>query len=61
MNLASRCRQVISEAVDLKRKVAGYEKRHGDFGNLQKEVLLLRRQIERQHGGNGGGGRVDGD
>jgi len=56
MNLASRCRQVISEAVDLKRKVAGYEKRHGDFGNLQKEVLLLRRQIERQHGGNGGGG-----
>lgn len=51
MNLASRCRQVISEAADLKRKVAGYEKRHGDFGNLQKEVLLLRRQIERQHGG----------
>lgn len=57
MNLASRCRQAISEAADLKRKVVGYEKRHGDFGNLQKEVLLLRRQIERQHGsGSGSGG-----
>mmetsp|Transcript_27285 Transcript_27285/g.54666 ORF Transcript_27285/g.54666 Transcript_27285/m.54666 type:complete len:866 (-) Transcript_27285:2302-4899(-) len=55
MNLASRCRQVISEAADLKRKLSGYEKRHGDFGILQKEVLLLRRQIEKQHGnGNGG-------
>eukprot|EP00985_Skeletonema_marinoi_P031762 scaffold37787_cov153-Skeletonema_marinoi.AAC.24 len=50
MNLASRCRQVISEAADLKRKLSGYEKRHGDFGILQKEVLLLRRQIEKQHG-----------
>ena len=55
MNLASRCRQAIAEAADLKRKVAGYEKRHKDFGNLQREVLLLRRQIERQHGGGGGG------
>mmetsp|Transcript_8326 Transcript_8326/g.12895 ORF Transcript_8326/g.12895 Transcript_8326/m.12895 type:complete len:869 (-) Transcript_8326:157-2763(-) len=54
MNLASRCRQVISEAADLKRKLSGYEKRHGDFGILQKEVLLLRRQIEKQHG-NGSG------
>jgi len=54
MNLASRCRQAISEAADLKRKLSGYEKRHGDFGILQKEVLLLRRQIEKQHG-NGGG------
>ena len=60
MNLASRCRQAISEAADLKRKVGAYEKRHGEFGNLQKEVLLLRRQIERQHGntanGSSGGG-----
>ena len=56
MNLASRCRQAISEAAELKRKVVGYEKRHGDFGNLQKEVLGLRRQIERQHGGGGNGG-----
>ena len=54
MNLASRCREAISHVAALKKQIVSYEKRHADFGNLQKEVVLLRRQVENTQGGDSG-------
>ena len=41
MNLASRCRDVISQVAALKKEILIYQKRQSEWGTLQREVMLL--------------------
>mmetsp|Transcript_17995 Transcript_17995/g.32585 ORF Transcript_17995/g.32585 Transcript_17995/m.32585 type:complete len:642 (+) Transcript_17995:253-2178(+) len=47
MNLASRCREAISQVASLKKEVVVYQKRQSEWGTLQKEVMQLRKQIDK--------------
>lgn len=47
MNLASRCREAISQVVALKKEVLVYQKRESEWGTLQKEVMQLRKTINK--------------
>lgn len=47
MNLASRCREAISQVATLKKEVVVYQKRQSEWGTLQKEVMQLRKQIDK--------------
>ena len=62
MNLASRCRDAISQVAALKKEILIYQKRQIEWGTLQREVMLLRKQIDRNaaEGRGGGGGRGGG-
>merc|ERR1719253_635303 len=47
MNLASRCREAISQVATLKKELSVYQKRQSEWGTLQREVMLLRKQINK--------------
>lgn len=47
MNLASRCREAISQVAALKKELVVYQKRQSEWGTLQREVMLLRKQIDK--------------
>ena len=47
MNLASRCREAISQVAALKKEVLVYQKRESEWGTLQKEVMQLRKTINK--------------
>lgn len=45
MNLASRCREAISQVAVLRKELLVHQKRQGEYSNLVKEVERLRRQV----------------
>mmetsp|Transcript_34267 Transcript_34267/g.73008 ORF Transcript_34267/g.73008 Transcript_34267/m.73008 type:complete len:840 (-) Transcript_34267:51-2570(-) len=47
MNLASRCREAIAQVAALKKEILVYQKRQSEWGTLQREVMLLRNQIDK--------------
>lgn len=47
MNLASRCREAISQVASLKKEVMVYQKRQSEWGTLQREVVRLRKQLDK--------------
>mmetsp|Transcript_17285 Transcript_17285/g.36312 ORF Transcript_17285/g.36312 Transcript_17285/m.36312 type:complete len:871 (-) Transcript_17285:405-3017(-) len=47
MNLASRCREAIAQVASLKKEIVVYQKRQSEWGTLQREVMLLRNQIDK--------------
>ena len=53
MNLASRCREAISQVAALKKEVMVYQKQQSNVASLQKEVIQLRKQIDGKSGGSG--------
>ena len=53
MNLASRCREAISQVAALKKEVMVYQKQQSNVATLQKEVIQLRKQIDGKSGGSG--------
>ena len=61
MNLASRCREAISQVAALKKEVLVYQKKQSEWSTLQKEVMALRKQIDKNTtgGGSSGGGKKD--
>ena len=50
MNLASRCREAISQVAALKKEVLVYQKKQSEWSTLQKEVMALRKQIDKNSG-----------
>ena len=55
MNLASRCREAISQVASMKKEIVVYQKRQSEWNTLQKEVMALRKQIDKNVGGGNGG------
>ena len=53
MNLASRCREAISQVASMKKEIVLYQKRQSEWNTLQKEVMALRKQIDKNVGGGG--------
>jgi len=51
MNLASRCREAISQVAMLRKELLVYQKRQGEHANLAREVEWLRRQVGINTGG----------
>ena len=51
MNLASRCREAISQVAMLRKELLVYQKRQGEYVNLVREVEWLRRQVGINTGG----------
>jgi hypothetical protein len=51
MNLASRCREAISQVAMLRKELLVYQKRQGEHANLAREVEWLRRQVGINIGG----------
>ena len=47
MNLASRCREAIAQVASLKKEMVVYQKRQSEWGTLQREVMALRKQIDK--------------
>lgn len=47
MNLASRCREAIAQVAALKKEIVMYQKRQSEWGTLQREVMALRKQIDK--------------
>mmetsp|Transcript_20669 Transcript_20669/g.44913 ORF Transcript_20669/g.44913 Transcript_20669/m.44913 type:complete len:893 (-) Transcript_20669:146-2824(-) len=60
MNLASRCREAISQVATLKKELNMYQRRQGEWGQLQREVMLLRRQMTENGNPNKNGVGSDG-
>jgi len=56
MNLASRCREAISQVAALKKEVLVYQKKQSEWSTLQKEVMALRKQIDKNTTGSSGSG-----
>eukprot|EP00581_Thalassiosira_minuscula_P015505 CAMPEP_0183726970 /NCGR_PEP_ID=MMETSP0737-20130205/24465_1 /TAXON_ID=385413 /ORGANISM="Thalassiosira miniscula, Strain CCMP1093" /LENGTH=705 /DNA_ID=CAMNT_0025958465 /DNA_START=214 /DNA_END=2331 /DNA_ORIENTATION=- len=52
MNLASRCREAISQVASLKKEILVYQKRQSEWTTLQKEVMQLRKQIDKNAASN---------
>ncbi|KAL9182193.1 hypothetical protein ACHAXT_012845 [Thalassiosira profunda] len=61
MNLASRCREAIAQVAALKKEVLVYQKRQSEWGTLQREVMQLRKQIDKSAAAGGGGGGSGGE
>ena len=55
MNLASRCREAISQVAALKKEVLVYQKKQSEWSTLQKEVMALRKQIDKNATGSSSG------
>ena len=55
MNLASRCREAISQVAALKKEVLVYQKKQSEWSTLQKEVMALRKQIDKNTTGSSSG------
>jgi hypothetical protein len=51
MNLASRCREAISQVAMLRKELLVYQKRQGEYANMVREVERLRRQVGISTGG----------
>ncbi|KAL3802577.1 hypothetical protein ACHAW5_011332 [Stephanodiscus triporus] len=51
MNLASRCREAISQVATLRKELLVYQKRESEYANLAREVERLKRQVGINTGG----------
>jgi len=59
MNLASRCREAISQVAALKKEVLVYQKKQSEWSTLQKEVMALRKQIDKNSTGSSSGSKKE--